>query len=239
MFFADRICGRFTHRWRGPAHETLHPTVPEAISVCDDVLVEHHPDNDKSRHGYLNLLRQAVEEEPLNDRFAHYYGRELYYNGKYQESAAQFQRHLQLPTARWVQERCASLRYSGMCQENLGNTGAAYSCHLMATIEDSGSREAYVDLASFLLRQRDWTGVVHFCGKAAQIPTDSLAYITGRYAREEGPYDLASVALYNLGQKAVALDFARQALDFNPNDVRLQANIKMMEDEYGAQSERK
>lgn len=228
IYYADKICGRFTHRWRGPVHEVLHATVPEVSALCDSVLIEHHPDNAKSRGDYLPLLRMAVEEDVLNDRYAHYYARELFFHGKWQEAITQYQRHLQLPSARWLPERASSFRYMAKCHENLENMPAAHTCYTMAMLEDPQSRESYVDLASFLLRQKEWAGVLHFCTKALNVSADTLNYISERYAREEGPFDLAAVALYNLGQPAAALELAKRALTYNPNDLRLQENIKLM-----------
>ena len=117
----------------------------------------------------------------------------------------------------------------GKTNEALKYHGSAYNCYTLATLEDPMSREAYIDLASFLLRQQEWAGVIHFAMKAANIPNDQMSYITERYAREEGPYDLAAVALYHLGQKQAAAEFARKALELNPNDHRLQDNLRMME----------
>jgi glycosyltransferase involved in cell wall biosynthesis len=232
VFYADKISGRFTHRWRGPAHETLVPTVPEVIAVCDSTLIEHRPDSSEKRSDYLSLLHTAIEEEPLNDRYAHYYARELYYNKEYKEAIEQFYRHLQLSTSTWLAERASSFRYIAKCHENLQAIGPAYNSYVLATLEDSQSRESLIDLANFLLRQKEWAGVVHFCGKAASLPSEPN-YISERYAREEGPFDLASVALYNLGQRGPALEFAKRALAFNPNDARLRENVRLMENEGG------
>jgi tetratricopeptide (TPR) repeat protein len=227
-FYSDKIAGRYTHRWRNAVHEVLVPTVPETISICDELLIAHHADPDKPRDGYLDLLQLSVREDPFNDRNSHYYGRELYFRERYQDAVLEFRRHLSLPTALWLPERAASLRYMGKCNESLKDNSAAYNCYMLATLEDPQSREAYVDLASFLLRQQEWCGVVHFSMKASNLPADHTTYIAERYAREEGPYDLTAVALFNLGQKQVALDFAKKALAFNPRDPRLQENVRVM-----------
>jgi hypothetical protein len=49
-----------------------------------------------------------------------------------------------------------------------------------------------------------------------------------RYANTEGPYDLAAIAHYHLGQKDKAIGLAKQALQLNPEDARLQSNLTMM-----------
>lgn len=224
-YYADKICGRHTHRWKNPVHEVLVPTVPEIQSATDKVLIEHHPDATKSRSNYFNLLKLAVAEEPLNDRNCHYLGREFYFNQQYENAINEFKRHIRLPTAQWSAERAASLRYGAKSYECLGNLSAAYNWYVLATLEDSQSREALVDLASFLLRQEEWTGTVHYAYKALQIPADQSSYINERYALEEGPYDLAAVALFKMEQHEAALYCIQKALEFNPTEPRLLKNL--------------
>ncbi len=229
IYFADKIGGRHTHRWKNPVHEVLMPTVPEVVAVCPEVLIEHHPDNNKSRDSYLPLLELSTREDPLNDRNSHYLGREYFFHKKYKEAIAEFKRHITLPTACWQAERAASLRYGGKCYESLEDHHHAYKWFALATLEDSQSREAFVDLAGFLLRRGNWQGVLYYTTEALKIPPDQSSYINERYALEEGPFDLASVAFYNLGDQKSALACAKKAIELNPFDERIRANLSMIE----------
>jgi len=229
VFFADKISGRHTHRWVNPVHEVLTPTVPESIATCPEVLIEHFPDPDKSRGYYLDLLQLAVREDPQNDRSAHYLGREFFFHQRYDEAIAEFRRHLLLPTARWQPERAASLRYGGKSFDALGNLTAAENWFTLAVLEDTQSREALIDLSAFLLRQRDWLGALHYAERAHRIPADQSSYINERYALEEGPYDLAAIALHEMGQREAAVECAHKALVFSPTDARLRANLALIE----------
>lgn len=226
MFYADKIGGRHTHRWRNPVHEVLAATVPEVVGVCDTVLIEHYPDNNKSRASYLPLLQLSVQENLLDDRSSHYLGREYYFHELYPQAIEEFKRHIKLPTAVWATERAASLRYGAKCYEAMGNFIAANNWYVLAVLEDGQSREALVDLAGYLMRQKEWTGAVHYAYKALQIPPDQSSYISERYATEEGPYDIAAVANFYMGDKQQALNCIMKALEFNPKDVRLQENLR-------------
>ena len=44
----------------------------------------------------------------------------------------------------------------------------------------------------------------------------------------EKPYDLASIAAWNLGLKEQAIEFLKKALEFNPTDPRLLSNLEQM-----------
>jgi tetratricopeptide (TPR) repeat protein len=226
-FLSDKIAGRFTHRWHHPVHEILVPTVPEVTCSTTDVVIEHHPDGRKSRGQYLDLLKIAVAEDPHDDRSAHYLGREYFFHRMYKEAIAEFQRHLALPSATWIAERASSLRYMGKCHDALGEPIEAYRCFMRAALEDN-SRESWIDAARFSLARDNFHAVIDFCQRALASPLSVDTYMAERYANDEGPFDLAAVAHFHLGERAIAIKFATEALRRNPSDTRLKANLAKM-----------
>lgn len=226
-FHSDKIAGRHTHRWRHPVHEVLYPTIDEVECVCPEVLIEHHPDSNKSRGQYLDLLKLSVEEDPHDDRCAHYLGREYFFHRRYEEAIAEFARHLDLPKAVWRPERAASMRYIAKCYNALGDKASAYRWFIQATLEDDTSREALIDAATFLLAQNHFHITIDLCERALSLPL-TTSYMAERYANTEGPYDLSAIAYFHLDQKDKALNLATQALQLNPEDARLQLNLTMM-----------
>lgn len=109
QFNADSIVSRHGWRWRSPCHETLYTSLDHQMQYIPGLAIHHHPDNEKARSSYLDLLRVGVQEEPGDDRLAHYYARELYFRGMWDEARPEFERHLTLST--WPAERAASYRY--------------------------------------------------------------------------------------------------------------------------------
>jgi glycosyltransferase involved in cell wall biosynthesis len=226
-FQGDKIAGRHTHRWKHPVHEVLVPTGQEVQSHCPEVLIEHHPDPSKSRGQYLTLLQLSVQEDPHDDRNSHYLGREYFFHRRYKEAIAEFERHLKLPKAVWLPERASSMRYLGKCYQALNDYPNAYKWFVQATLEDSTLREAWIDAATFLLARNNFHITIDFCQRALSLPP-TTSYMAERYANNEGPYDLSAIAYYHIGQKEKAIALAQQALQFNPEDARLQNNLKMM-----------
>lgn len=226
-FLGDKIAGRHTHRWKHPVHEVLTPTVPEKVNTCTPVLIEHHPDHGKPRTQYLKLLELAVTEDPTDDRSSHYLGREYVFHRLYDKAIAEFTRHLSLPKAVWDAERAASMRYLGKCYEALGDMQAAQQWFLRATME-APTREALVDAAAFQLRRNRFHAVIDLCELAIAAPKADRSYLTDRYAIEEGPYDLAAVAYFHIGERTKAIELAQIAVDLNPLDERLKRNLQMM-----------
>lgn len=111
QFNADSIVSRDGWRWRSPCHETLTTLEPHEVNYVPGLAIHHHPDNEKPRSSYLDLLAAGVMEEPGDDRLAHYYARELFFRGDWNASRTEFMRHLDLPSATWTAERAASWRY--------------------------------------------------------------------------------------------------------------------------------
>ena len=232
IFYAEHISGRHTHRWKHPVHEILVSTVtPEIGCYCYDVLIEHHPDNTKSRSQYLPLLELAARENPYDDRCAHYLGRELFWYAKYEQAIVECQRHISLPRAQWVIERAASMRYIAKSYEQLGDKEKAEFWFDKAIAENPQSREPLIDAATFALSRNLFKPVIDYCNKALALPANSGSYLSDRYALNEGPYDLLSVAYFYLGEHIKAISLAETAVSLNPGDIRLINNLNKMKNE--------
>ena len=226
-FLSDKIAGRFTHRWKHPVHEILTPTVPEVMCVCEQVIIEHRADTTKSRGQYLDLLQLAVAEDPHDDRSAHYMGREYYFHQRYAEAITELTRHLTLPRATWATERASSMRYIAKCHQALGDRKAAYQWFLRATLEDDSSRDPLIDAARFCLACDAFYATIDFCDRAVALPL-TTSYMSERYANYEGPFDLAAVAYFHIGDRQKAIELAAEAVRLNPDDQRLRNNLSMM-----------
>lgn len=80
-FYQDKIHNK-DYIWVNPVHEVLqYQGNKESYVTTDELIVNHYPDQTKSRGSYLPLLELAVKENPENDRNMHYLGREYMYYG--------------------------------------------------------------------------------------------------------------------------------------------------------------
>ena len=66
-FYLDKIHMRKGYKWIHPVHETLSYDGDERKILNEDIVVNHFPDESKSRSSYLPLLELSVEEDPLDD----------------------------------------------------------------------------------------------------------------------------------------------------------------------------
>jgi glycosyltransferase involved in cell wall biosynthesis len=224
-FSYDHIHGRKGFRWRHPVHECIYSYgIEEKQEWLEGIETHHHPDPTKSRSQYLPLLAMSVKEDPHNDRNAFYYGRELYFYGRYMEAAQELKRHLELPTAHWAPERAASMRFIGK------SLPAESEIWFRKAIEQApGRREPYVDLAKLYYERQDWEKCLEAAHEALSIKEKPLEYLCEAEAWGAAPHDYASIAAYWLGNYDLAVTHARSATLIEPDNERMKTNLAWCE----------
>jgi glycosyltransferase involved in cell wall biosynthesis len=221
VYGGDKIHTRKGYVWKHPVHEVLTKTKdsPE-VQGWIGLEIHHFPDSSKSRAQYGDMLEIATEEDPRDDRIAFYYGRELFYQAKYDQAYAQLKYHLDLPTAVWAPERAASKRLLAKC-----NPSEAEYWLLSAASEAPDRREPWVDLADYYYEKSHWVQCYSSAIRAISISEKPLEYICDAEAWGAKPYDLAAIAAYNLGMSE-CLSYGEQAVTINPVDQRLRDNLE-------------
>lgn len=230
QFLLDKIHARRGYRWAHPVHEVLVGEGPAATE--ERIVLEHHPDPEKSRGQYLPLLELSVQEDPEDDRNLHYLGREYMFYGRWDKAIETLKAHLRLPKARWKPERCASMRFLSSCYLAKGELDEALAWALYATDECPTLREPWVQGAEAAYAKADWERVRAFAQRALAIQEAPKIYI--QEARAWGPYplDLLAIAAYRLGDIPGAIEATEKALEFGP-DQRLEQNLRCYRKEAG------
>jgi glycosyltransferase involved in cell wall biosynthesis len=224
QFGGDHIHARQGYRWKHPVHEVLVADRIKEVQGWIDLNIEHHPDSTKSRGQYLPLLELSSKEDPNDDRNAYYYARELFFYGQYEKAAVEFRRHLDLPSAKWLPERAASMRHLAKCEpEN------AYKWLLAATLEDPSRREAWVDLALLEYKEEDWAECLEAAATALEITEKPLDYLCEEFAWGSIPWDLAALSSHHLELKDNAIRYGKKALEIEPDNQRLASNLAWYE----------
>jgi hypothetical protein len=220
QYGGDKIHTREGYHWKHPVHEVITPNdgFTEVQGWCG-LQIHHHPDPSKSRGQYLPLLELAVREDPADDRNAHYYARELFYAGRHMDAFREFQRHLDLPSARWGAERAQSLRF--MFKITKDTKFLVYAWH-----EDPGMREACMDAAHWFYELEEWDACFLWARRALDVTVRPLSYMTESEAWGSKPHDLAAVSAYQLGLFQEALWHGMNALRVDPYDERLVRNLE-------------
>lgn len=227
-FLQEKIHAPGVFRWVHPVHEVLERTdgaVSWPVAEAPEIVLEHHPDHGKSRGGYLRLLELSVRERPNDDRNAHYLGREYMFHRRWDEAIAQLQRHLTLPTATWVAERSASMRFISRCYLAKGDQPEAMRWALRAVAEAPELRESWVQAEEAAYAGEDWPAAAFFGGKAVAVTKKSGCYINEERAWGAYPWDAMAYALYRLGDLEGAAAATERALELEPGNERLRGNM--------------
>jgi len=229
-FYINKIHSRHDYKWTHPVHEVLTYIgwEKEIEEQCDGIVVNHYADNNKSRSSYLPLLEMSVEEDPNDDRNMHYLGREYMFYNKWNEAIETLKKHLNLPTATWKDERCASMRFIARCYIGLENNEEAKVWYEKAISEAPYLREAYVEKANLEYNENNYSDAYILLKKAFEIKNKSNSYINEEFCWNYYIYDLLSIVAYNLGLYEEAYESCKKAYELAPNDERIKNNLELM-----------
>ena len=232
VFWIDKIHCRHGYRWVHPVHEVLRwvGTAEPRTAIAQGVQVDHHADDSKPRSQYLPLLEMAVREKPEDDRNVHYLGREYMFYRRWDECINMLKRHLQLPTATWADERCASMRYIARAYKEKGEKQTAEQWLLRACAEAPHLREPWLETAQFYYEKGKFLACAYACDRCVSIQCRPVTYITQADAWGSLPWDLLSISLWKLGQKQAAIAAVTQAEALSPTDDRIRRNRLYMEE---------
>lgn len=228
-FLLNKIHLRDNYKWTHPVHEVLTPIGKENEKICEDIVLNHYPDCNKSRNSYLPLLELSVKECPEDDRNMHYLGREYMYYKKWDKAIETLQKHLSLKSATWKDERCASMRFIARCYIAKKDIEKAKEWYFDAINEAPYLREGYVELGYLYYEEKEYLIVYYYLKRALEIDKKSNSYINEEFAWNSFVYDLLSICAFNLELYKEAVLYVKEALDKDKNNIRLQLNLENME----------
>lgn len=228
-FYADKIHAYNKYKWTHPVHEVLKPNDNELFKQTDKIIINHYPDQTKSRNSYLKLLELSVKEEPNDDRNMHYLGREYMYYHKWNKCIDTLIKHLNLKNATWKDERSASMRYIARSYIALKRYNEAKMWYQNAIKETPYLKEPYIELTMLHYNLKEYKEAIKYGKKASKINNNNLTYINEIFSKDETLDDILSICYYNIGNKKDGLKHIKKALKINPNNERIKSNKKFFE----------
>lgn len=230
-FYYEKIHARNGFKWIYPVHEVLEFSgKKEVFKTTEEIVVDHYPDSTKSRSNYLPLLELSVKENPDNDRNMHYLGREYMFHGKYNEAIDMLIKHLNLKSATWKDERCASMRFIARCYKYLKRYDEAKMWLDKAINEAPYLRDPYVERAMLEYELNNFEDVKKYCLLALEIKNHTKTYINEPFSWNYTIYDLLSISEFYLGNIESSLKWINKATKMEPNNERLINNKKVIQE---------
>ena len=235
-FYYEKTHSRHGYKWIHPVHEVLkYEFDNENKVITDSIVLNHYPDDNKSRGSYLPLLELSVMEEPFNDRNMHYLGREYMYYGRWNECIDTLIKHLNLDSSTWRDERCASMRFIGRSYMNMGRYDEAELWYLKAIEEAPYLRDPYVEMGILMYKASRWIDVIKYLTLALKIKKHERSYINELFSWDYTIDNLLSVSYYNLGLYDISLYYIDRALLYDSKNALLISNKKFICEELDKQ----
>lgn len=227
-FNIEKIHIKKDFKWTHPVHEVLKYTGNKFSKIFVPILLKHYPDTKKSRSNYLKLLELSVLEEPNDDRNVHYLGREYMYYSMYEKAIDTLRRHLNLESATWKDERCASMRFIARCYKYLKRYDESLLWYELAIKEAPYLRDPYVEIALLYDELKKYDKVIYYISSSLLIREKSNSYINEVFSWNYTPYDLLSIAFYNLGEVDISYSFSKKAYQMDKKNKRLKDNYLLL-----------
>lgn len=218
------------YKWIYPVDEILkYEDEKEIFRITDKIIVNHYPDYTKSRSNYLPLLELSAKEQPTDDKNMHYLGRKYMYYQKRNKCIDTLIQHLNLPTATWKDEKCASMRFIARSYQQLKHYDEARMWLNKAILEAPYLRDPYIERAILEYNSENWYEVIYYIEEALKIKSHAKSYINEPFSWDQTPYDLLSIAYFNIGNFKKTLENINLALETSKDNERLKKNKKIIE----------
>lgn len=244
IFVYDKLHDR-NYNWIYPVHEVLWPLkkdgyTEKSVDLVDKLMLEHFPDDTKSRSFYFDLLKLAVEENPDNPHERMLLAREYIIKGDYETALKEYEATLNMPEIDNPLYRLVLLESLGRvadCYMALENYDEAIWYCQEFIKEDSTYREPYFILGDLYYNMKMYT-------LAESMYKAGLEYGTRKYNwLERAPvwlglgYDRLSMCEFQLNKIDNALTNTSKALEYEPDNITLlKRKIELLELKYNKEN---
>ena len=226
-------------KWKYPVHEMLWNietettdfTAEETLDLFNEIILQHYPDDSKSRGNYLNLLELREKECPQDYWSVLYLAHEYYYHKQFNNSIKKLNKILtnfddKIDTI----ERANCYLFLGDNYVALDKPDIAIVSYKNSIIADSTYREPYIKLAELYINQEQYADAIDTIKQGFKNSIRHYSWLEQDDTWAYKPYDLLCLAYYYSGDKLKSLGCAYKAWQFDPENERLQYNLKQVID---------
>lgn len=206
IFGYDKIHDR-NWSWRHPVHELLYDTANRGddfvnthiLNLWDDIILEHFPDNTKSRSSYLPLLELRAEESPDDYYGLFYLSHEYHYQHMYTKSI-DLLKHIvdDYKTHYSTTELAAAYLFLGDNYRALGEKEKSLYYYNRGIFVEPTYRECYLNAAEVYNELQMYEFAVAYVKTALRKTFRHYTWVERDTSYKTQPNDILSIALYYL-----------------------------------------
>lgn len=156
--------------WEGRVHEAV---TPRGKIIHSDIEIEHRKmvsaDADRNLRIYQSIIAEGQSLEP---RHQFYYGRELYYHGKYDEALSVFEEFLKSSEG-WRENKIDACMQTALCYEKIGDSEHRLNSLLNSFKYDTPRAEVCCEIGRFFMEQKTFEIAVYWYEQALTVPDKS------------------------------------------------------------------
>lgn len=222
-YHRERLLRRaYGYRWVGAIHEVI---VPTGNIVYSEVAVTHrklHPsDPDRNLRIFEKMIARG---EALDPRQQFYYGRELYYHGRYQEAAFCLNAFLDEGKG-WVENNISACLDLANCYDGMDQPELALRALSRSFCYDSPRAEICCAIGAHFLARRQYEPAVFWYQMAAAMkPDPNSGGFTSPDCYNFIPYLQLCVCYDRMGDHKTAEKYHRKARRLKPGDPSVRYN---------------
>lgn len=223
--------------WKYPVHELLWDTINEtelysadvSLELFDQIHLHHYPDQTKSRSSYLGLLELRAQEFKEDWYGLIYLAHEYSYNYMYEKSNILLQRILNEYKDNYnTVEQASCYLFMGDNYMALGDYNQAIYSYLCAMDIEPTYREPYLNIAKAFMARDEYVIAKHYILMGLDKSYRHYSWLERDISWTYEPYDLLCLACYYNNEIEKSLEYAIQAFEICPTDIRLENNIKLI-----------
>lgn len=216
-FLHCKFYNRKKLKWVGVIHEVLAQfpgVVANRVNLPESIIkLEHWQNPETNRTHYLTGLAYDCFINPDNDRNAHYFGRELFYQGRLLSAIEQLKRHADMN--RWPTEKAQSLCHIGEAYLMMGNKDEAFKYFWMSFDIEPNRREPLMKIAEYYYRERKADQLIPIINAVLSIPGGDF-YANYQPYYENLPHEMMYWALWEKGAINASRDHFIACLGYQP-----------------------
>lgn len=212
-FMHSKFYNRDKMKWVGIIHEVLQGEGKRKFLDESIIKLEHWQNPATDRKGYLPGLAFDCFMNPGNDRNAHYFGRELFYQGHYNAAIDQLHKHVDMK--KWPTEAAESMRFIGKSWLALGHRMRAISAFIESYDMEPMRREPLMEIAEIYYKENKPDHVISYVAAALQIRQGDF-YANFQPFYEAYPHEMMAWALFMKGEVHAAKDHFDTCIAYEP-----------------------
>lgn len=224
FFTNNRIHKRHGFRWQWLMHEAIvsNRITNHTSEFCEGLEVSHHPDIEKTREQYNQMLEDAYNEYK-NARYHVYQAQQLMVFQRFEEAAKIWKDYLKLNEFRTNFDIAMAWKNLSTCEpENRLK-------FLKKSIKVQKTREAFLDLSIYYYEKEKWNKCYKYAKSGLKIKYKTLGLMGNKFAHGYLLDNLASVAKHNRKMLKFSKKYRENKIVINVQSA-IAHNFKMFED---------